>query len=69
MEIRYNENTMKKIVAIGGGEIGRPGYPVETTKIDKDIINLTGKKNPKFLSHCFYSILLLTFFIYYFKIT
>lgn len=39
----------KKIVAIGGGEIGRPGYPIETTQIDKEIIRLTGKKNPKFL--------------------
>lgn len=38
-----------KIVAIGGGEIGRPGYPVETTKIDKEIISLTGKKSPKVL--------------------
>lgn len=38
-----------KIVAIGGGEIGRPGYPVETTKIDKEIITLTGKKNPRLL--------------------
>jgi dipeptidase E len=38
-----------KIVAIGGGEIGRPGYPVETTKIDKEIINLTGKKSPRVL--------------------
>lgn len=38
-----------KIVAIGGGEIGGPGYPVETTKIDKDIIALTGKKNPRLL--------------------
>lgn len=40
---------MKKIIAIGGGEIGRPGYPVETTKIDKEIIRLTGKINPKLL--------------------
>ncbi|MEK7167291.1 MAG: Type 1 glutamine amidotransferase-like domain-containing protein [Patescibacteria group bacterium] len=40
---------MKKIVAIGGGEIGKPGYPVETTKIDKEIIQLTGKKNPMLL--------------------
>ena len=40
---------MKKIVAIGGGEIGRPGFPVETTKIDKEIIKITGKKNPKLL--------------------
>ncbi len=38
-----------KIVAIGGGEIGRPGYSVETTEIDKEIIKLTGKKNPKLL--------------------
>jgi len=40
---------MGKIVAIGGGEIGRPGYPVETTAIDKEIIKLSGKKNPKLL--------------------
>lgn len=40
---------MKKIVAIGGGEIGRPGYPIETTPIDKEIIKLTGRKSPKLL--------------------
>ena len=40
---------MKKIVAIGGGEIGRPGFPIETTEIDKEIIKLTSKKNPKVL--------------------
>lgn len=40
---------MKKIIAIGGGEIGRPGYPIETTKIDKEIIKLSGKKNPRLL--------------------
>ena len=40
---------MRKIVAIGGGEIGRPGHPVETTKIDKEIIRLTSKKSPKVL--------------------
>lgn len=40
---------MKKIVAIGGGEIGRHGHPVETTKIDKEIIQLTGKEKPKLL--------------------
>jgi dipeptidase E len=40
---------MKKIVAIGGGEIGRPGFPVETTKIDNEIIHLTGRKNPRLL--------------------
>jgi dipeptidase E len=38
-----------KIVAIGGGEIGRPGFPIETTKIDKEIIRLTGKSKPKLL--------------------
>src|SRR3989338_4536669 len=38
-----------KIMAIGGGEIGRPGYPVETTKIDEEIIALSGKKNPQVL--------------------
>ncbi|MBI1833957.1 MAG: Type 1 glutamine amidotransferase-like domain-containing protein [Candidatus Andersenbacteria bacterium] len=40
---------MKKIVAISGGEIGRPGHLIETTKIDKEIIRLTGKKHPKLL--------------------
>lgn len=40
---------MSKIIAIGGGEIGRPGYPIETTAIDKEIICLSGKKNPKLL--------------------
>ena len=43
-----------KIVAIGGGEIGRPRstggfYPLETIKIDKQTISLTGKKHPKLL--------------------
>ncbi|MFA6601568.1 MAG: peptidase E [Candidatus Paceibacterota bacterium] len=38
-----------KIIAIGGGEIGRPGFPVETTKIDKEIIRLTGKSKPRLL--------------------
>lgn len=38
-----------KIVAIGGGEIGRPGTSVETTKIDKEIIALSGKRKPKLL--------------------
>jgi len=40
---------MTKIVAIGGGEIGRPGFPVETTHIDTEIIRLTGKQHPKLL--------------------
>ena len=38
-----------KIVAIGGGEIGRPGYSIETEEIDREIIRLTGKKHPKAL--------------------
>lgn len=45
---------MGKIVAIGGGEIGRPRkeggvYPVETLAIDREIIRLSGKKHPKLL--------------------
>lgn len=45
---------MGKIIAIGGGEIGRPKegggfYPVETTAIDREILALTGKKNPSLL--------------------
>lgn len=40
---------MRKIVAIGGGEIGRPGQPAETTEIDRRIIELTGKQNPRLL--------------------
>jgi len=40
---------MGKIVVIGGGEIGRPGFPVETIKLDKEIIKLTGKSHPKLL--------------------
>lgn len=38
-----------KIVAIGGGEIGRPGTKIETEEIDREIIRLTGKKHPKLL--------------------
>jgi dipeptidase E len=40
---------MGKIIAIGGGEIGRPGYPVETGEIDSEIIHLTGKIHPRLL--------------------
>ena len=40
---------MSRIVAIGGGEIGRPGYPVETTEIDTEIIKLSGKARPRLL--------------------
>lgn len=40
---------MGKAVILGGGEIGRPGHQVETTKIDRETIRLTGKKHPKLL--------------------
>lgn len=45
---------MTRILAIGGGEIGRPRktggfYPIETTAIDKEIICASGKKHPKLL--------------------
>lgn len=40
---------MSKIIAVGGGEIGRPGFTFETIKIDKEIIKLSGKKSPKLL--------------------
>lgn len=40
---------MVHIVAIGGGQIGRPGYSVETTEIDKQIIALAKKKYPRVL--------------------
>ncbi|RJQ17091.1 peptidase E [Candidatus Woesearchaeota archaeon] len=39
---------MGKIVALGGGEIGRFGK-VETTAIDKEIVKLSGKKHPHVL--------------------
>jgi len=40
---------MKKIVAIGGGEIGGAGFSVETGSIDQEIIRLSRKKNPRLL--------------------
>lgn len=40
---------MKKIIAIGGGEIGRPGVKNETLAIDREIIKLSGKEKPKLL--------------------
>ena len=40
---------MRKIIAIGGGEIGRPGVKNETLGIDREIIKLSGKENPKLL--------------------
>ena len=40
---------MGRIVAIGGGEIGRPGVKNETLSIDREIIKLAGKNQPKLL--------------------
>ena len=45
---------MQKIVAIGGGEIGRSKegggfYPIETTIIYKELIKFSGKNNHKLL--------------------
>ena len=46
---------MGKIIAIGGGEMGRPKengngyYPIETIRIDTEILQLTNKKNPTLL--------------------
>ncbi len=40
---------MKRIIAIGGGENGRPGYEYETYEIDKEIVSLTCNKNPNVL--------------------
>ena len=37
------------ILAIGGGENGRPGKPYEIKKFDEEIVKMTGKKNPNFL--------------------
>lgn len=38
-----------KIVAIGGGEIGRFEARVNTTAIDREIVRLSGKTTPRFL--------------------
>lgn len=40
---------MGKIVAIGGGENGRPGTAYETGLFDAEIVRLTGKDDPNFL--------------------
>ena len=40
---------MMRIVAIGGGEIGRPGYPVETTEIDAEVVRLAATPRPRVL--------------------
>ena len=38
-----------KIVAMGGGENGRPGKPYEIKVFDEEIVKMTGKKSPNFL--------------------
>ena len=38
-----------KILAIGGGENGRPGTPYEIKMFDEEIVKMTGKKNPNLL--------------------
>lgn len=38
-----------KIVAIGGGEIGKSGMSYETKEIDEEIVKIAGKEKPKFL--------------------
>lgn len=35
-----------KIVAVGGGEIGRPGTTVDTLEIDRRTVQMTGKTKP-----------------------
>lgn len=40
---------MGRIVAIGGGENGRPGTSYETGPFDREIVSLAEKKNPNFL--------------------
>ena len=38
-----------KVLAIGGGENGRPGKPYEIKKLDEEIVKMSEKKNPNFL--------------------
>ncbi len=40
---------MKKIVLIGGGDIGRGNTPYETKEIDEEIVKMTNKDKPNFL--------------------
>ena len=37
------------ILAMGGGENGRPGKPYEVELFDEEIVKMTGKKNPNLL--------------------
>lgn len=40
---------MKKLMLIGGGEVGRGHTSYETKEIDEEIVKMTGKENPNFL--------------------
>jgi dipeptidase E len=40
---------MRRIVAIGGGEIGRQGKPVETLEIDRELVALADRRRPRLL--------------------
>ena len=40
---------MKKLVLIGGGDVGRGNTSYETDAIDKKVVELTNKTNPNFL--------------------
>ncbi len=40
---------MRKIIAIGGGAIGKAGHAKDVLQIDREAIRLTGKKHPKLL--------------------
>ena len=37
------------ILAMGGGENGRPGKPYEVKVFDEETVKMTGKKNPNLL--------------------
>jgi hypothetical protein len=38
-----------RILAMGGGENGRPGTTYEIKKFDEEIVKMAGQKNPKLL--------------------
>ena len=40
---------MKKLVLIGGGDVGRGNTNYETELIDKEIVKMTNKETPNFL--------------------
>ncbi len=41
--------TLMKIIAIGGGRIGRFSPAVRTTAIDREVVRISGKKSPRLL--------------------